>query len=356
MKLDPDHELSPQTIAALRELLQEPEPPEEDLRDESLIKFLLGDVSEEERRATVKALVKSSRLRSDLARIHRELEKTSLLSASRPTDSALARSLNRGLIHALGVDPSFERREERPVASAMSCTLKAIGQSLNALFAMPRYATLRRGAASSSLEPSENVETSTFVELSEDGTLTVDASFTALEGATINGRRIRLYLLDPAGGSICIGTSHIDRSRAHFLVEGFGAVTDLEPASLPSEHFQIVFEDQEVQTPGSYVLFAETEAERAPLTMPSAPVLSNGFLSLTLSVPKAIIDRFAGQWLEIRAMVGSVDLPLHSCPLSSFEEGEKTIRVLIDGFNGSRTVCGSLLRARILKFNPQEDS
>jgi hypothetical protein len=331
MKLDAEHELSPQAIAALRDLLQEPDPPREEPSEEQLRAFALGNVSGAERAFVVSALVNSAPLRNRLLVLRRDLQ----------SQSAAVFSVEVG--RALGIDDqladweanaAWPTLQDRPAAPTLRATLSAIGRSLSLLLATPRYATVRRGAGATNL----------FADLDENGTLVVEAE---IEGLA-DGEAVGLELIDPAGGAVRIDQTRAENAAARFVLPGFGTLTGLEEGSLPSSLFRLIQGGEAGEVSADRFLLAETDGEPAILTVSSPPVWEDGFLSVTLGIPAATFARLANQRLQLSANVGGVEVELESVPLTSFENGERPFRLPVPGSGEPRTVCGSLLQARFL--------
>lgn len=327
MKLDADHELSPQAIAALRDLLQEQDPPREDPSDEQLRAFVLGNISPEERHLVIRALIDSSDLRHRVVAMQREIQ-------TQPAES---------LAQALGADarwdeweaePSWTRLEERSIAATIRQTLEAIGQSLRVLLETPRYATVRRGAGASAL----------FADLDDDGTLFVEAEI----DPAAEGQSVGLDLIDPAGGALRIDQTQVQNGAARFTLAGFGKLTGLEAGSLPGNVFRLAWGGEKADpTPGQFLL-AATSGEPAVLTVPSAPVWESGFLTVTLGIPAATRSRFAETSLELSVQAGDAPVVLATVPVAQFEAGDQTFRLEVAGSGARRAVCGSLLHARFV--------
>lgn len=331
MKLDADHELSPQAIAALRDLLQEPDPPREEPSDEQLRAFVLGNVSGDERRFVVSALVKFAPLRQRLIQLQKELQSqpVAILSEEVGRTFGIDRQMRDWEANA-----AWSTLDDRPAAPTLRATLSAIGRSLSLLLATPRYATVRRGAG----------QTNLFADLDDDGTLVVEAE---IDGRA-DGETVGLELIDPAGGAVQIDLARVENGAVHFVLPRFGSLTGLEAGSLPSSLFHLSQENGVDEVSPARFLLAATDAEPAVLTVTSPPVWEDGFLSVTLGLPPATLARYANQRLQLSANVGGVEVELDSVPIVSFENGERAFRLPIPGSGQPRAVCGSLLQARFL--------
>jgi len=331
MKLDADHELSPQAIAALRDLLQEPDPPREEPSDEQIRAFVLGNVSGEERAFVISALAHSAPLRNRLLLLRKELQSQPMVAFSEEVGRTFGID---GQLADWEANAAWATLQDRPAAPTLRATLEAIGRSLGLLLATPRYATVRRGSGTTNL----------FADLDESGTLTVEAE---VEGLS-DGEAVGLELIDPAGGAVRIDRTQVENSVVHFVLPGFGSLTGLEEGSLPSNLFRLVQGSESNGVSGDQFLVAATEAEPAILTVSSPPVWEDGFLSVTLGVPPSTLARFANHRLQLSANVGGVDVELETVPLALFENGVRSFRMPLPGKGEPRAVCGSLLQARFL--------
>ncbi len=336
MKLDADHELSPQAIAALRDLLQEPEPPREEPSDEQLRAFVLGNVSGAERSFLIGALAHSSPLRNRLLDLRTQLQ-------SRPA-TILPDEVGR----AFGIDgrldewessPDWSRLSDAPAVTTLRATLSAIGRSLSVLLATPRYATVRRGGADA-----------ISAELDDEGNLSVEARL----DTHADGQTVFLELVDPAGGSVRIDQALAEDSTARFLLPGFGALTGLEPGSLPGNLFRLDSEMPLSESKTGRFLLAATDGPPAVLSVTSPPIWEDGHLEITLVLPTATKSKYPQGRLELYTLVGGIEFPLANVHLADFENGELPLRLPVPGSGNRQAISGSLLRARIASSGPEQ--
>lgn len=364
---EPEVELSPATIAVIRDLFPAPPVLRDRCTDEELAALVTGTASPEEEEEIVAILTRSADCRARLIDYQREKLRLAAIplgtwdtQATRyPSLLDRLRMATRTVLGAADDIRKWSLTHSWPEFvdfAPARASLGSVGQALRRLLEVPALATTRAPISDFQQEGyiPVGVDVRLDAEIRPDGALYARADFLERApdaAAPLADRSLHLELIDPAGGTLPIGQGTIKDRVWEVEIPDFVDYCDLPEGGLPPGIFRLSVGNGPLITRQRNHLFAESP-EQAPVSLPlvEEPRIEEETLIVTLQVPGMTRRSFGDCRLELSVPIGNALQLLGFWPLSDWEPEQRTLRIPLPGTAGGRIECGSILHARLARI------
>jgi len=372
MNLDPQHELSPATTALIASLIGPPPSAAPlEIADADLAAYAVGIAEPALEDRLLEALVRSGELRERLRAVSAEVRRlgarpwragdpewsgiigawlTNCLRGSIDLIAGLrSNCLERGWPNMWG----DVQNEAVLLRAAIATVGGAIGLSLRSVPAAA-YRGLNEEPIFEGALPS-GVAVSFSAQIAADGALEAHAVFTERASgppAAMEGRRLNLELVDPAGGSLPIGEAIVRNGEWKARAEDFGGITGMSPGELPAGLFRLRAGPAPISGVARNHLFVELEnPDDLPVVFDlyDDVKIAEGRLIVAIGVPFEVRRKFAQHELQLFLPLGRIYQMIGSWEIGDWGDEPRVLAIDLPAGKDRILETGSILRGRLIR-------
>jgi hypothetical protein len=343
----------------------------QDVTDADLATFSIGIADPDLEDRLLEALVCSWDLRERLRAVSSEVRRLGARPwrAGDPERSGLVGSLLtnrlRGSIdliaglrsNCLERGWSSLRREVEGEAVILRAAVAAVGAAIGLSLRAGPMATARGLSEEPIFEGAlpSGVSMSFSAEIVSDGALEAQATFadrSSGHASAMEGRRIQLELLDPAGGSLPIGGANVKAGEWKTRAEDFGDLTGMPPGLLPSRLFRLRAGMAPISSVARNHLFVELESpDELPVVFDlyDDVKIADGQLMVAIGVPFEVRRKFGQYELQLFLPLGRIYQMIGSWAIGEWGDEPRVLAIELPAGKDRVLETGSILRGRLIR-------